>query len=181
MDAGTSVVYPNLPQILDHLKNYENYEKLTSHEVNFYTVILGVISRTLEGGTAHVMQRLQAIRKLALAGYKIGFAIALIMPIENWPEEYTQLLDAAKATLNFDCNLTFELISHRFTPGSKGVLQQWYPNSKLDLDESTRSMKRNKFGGVKYVYDKDTMKELPTFFESAIAESFPQAKILYWT
>ncbi len=57
------------------------------------------------------------------------------------------------------------------------------------LDESNRSIKRNKFGGVKYVYDKDTMKELRTFFESAIsrrldasriAERFPEAEILYW-
>ncbi|MEL7244290.1 MAG: spore photoproduct lyase family protein [Cyanobacteria bacterium J06573_2] len=146
-----------------------------------FSINAASISRTLEGGTASVMQRLQAIRKLADSGYKIGFVIAPIMPIENWVEEYTQLLDAAKNTLNFDCDLTFELISHRFTPGSKGILQQWYPNSKLDLDESNRSIKRNKFGGVKYVYHKDTMKELRAFFESEISQRFPKAEILYWT
>jgi spore photoproduct lyase len=107
--------------------------------------------------------------------------IAPIMPIENWQDEYSQLLEAAANALDFDCDLTFELISHRFTSGSKGVLEQWYPNSKLDLDESTRTTKRNKFGGTKYVYDRDTMTELRTFFEGAIARWFPQGKILYWT
>ncbi len=145
------------------------------------------ISRTLEGGTASVTERLQAARKLALpveqggGGYPVGFVIAPIMPIENWRDEYDQLLNMAAEMLDFDCDLTFELISHRFTPGSKGVLQEWYPNSKLDLDESTRTVKRNKFGGVKYVYDKDTMTELRTFFETAIADRFPNAEILYWT
>lgn len=92
-------------------------------------------------------ERLQAIRQLALpveqggGGYPVGFVIAPIMPIEGWRDEYSQLLEAAASALDFDCDLTFELISHRFTPGSKGVLEQWYPNSSLDLDESTRTTK----------------------------------------
>ena len=152
-----------------------------------FSINAASVSRFLEGGTASVSQRLQAIRKLALpveqggGGYPVGFVVAPIMPIENWQDEYSQLLDDAAQALDFDCDLTFELISHRFTPGSKGVLEQWYPNSRLDLDESTRSVKRNKFGGIKYVYDKDTMQELKAFFAGAIAQRFPNAEILYWT
>ncbi|MBF2008058.1 MAG: radical SAM protein, partial [Chlorogloeopsis fritschii C42_A2020_084] len=79
------------------------------------------------------------------------------------------------------CDLTFELISHRFTPSSKEVLQTWYPQSKLDMDESKRSIKRNKFGGTKYVYNSDTMKTLRRFFEGEIGQHFQNAKLLYWT
>jgi spore photoproduct lyase len=61
------------------------------------------------------------------------------------------------------------------------VLQQWYPHTQLDMDEATRSIKRNKFGGTKYVYDADTMKQLRCFFESEIARRFSIARVLYWT
>jgi spore photoproduct lyase len=49
------------------------------------------------------------------------------------------------------------------------------------MDEAKRSVKRNKFGGTKYVYEKDTMKALRSFFESEISRRFPNAEILYWT
>ena len=145
------------------------------------------ISGRFEGGTASVGARLEALRKLALprsqggGGYPVGLVIAPIMDMDDWELHYTQLFDAISEALNFDCDLNFELISHRFTPGSKEVLLSWYPQTKLDMDESKRSVKRNKFGGTKYVYDPDTMKELSRFFERQIAKRFPQAKVLYWT
>lgn len=145
------------------------------------------ISGRFEGGTASVAARLQALRKLALprspsqGGYPIGLVIAPIMVMDDWVEHYTHLLDTISETLDFDCDLTFELISHRFTPKSKEVLTTWYPQTKLDMDETTRSVKRNKFGGTKYVYDNDVMKELRQFFEREIARRFPKAQILYWT
>lgn len=152
-----------------------------------FSVNAAPIATRFEGGTAPVAQRLQALRQLALprsqsgGGYPVGLVIAPIMPITDWEAHYTQLLDDITATLDFDCDLTFELISHRFTPGSKAVLQDWYPHSKLDMDESTRSEKRNKFGGLKYVYTPEVMKALRRFFESEIKQRFPQACILYWT
>ena len=58
-----------------------------------------------------------------------------------------------------ELDLTVEAITHRFTPASKDVLLGWYPNTKLEMDESARSQKRSKFGGVKYVYPRETMAE----------------------
>ena len=139
------------------------------------------ISHSMEGGTATVNQRLQALRKLALHGYPIGIVIAPIMAIANWQAHYTKLFHQIEQTLDLECDLTFELITHRFTPKSKEVLQTWYPNSKLNLDERDRSEKRNKFGGVKYVYHRDTMSELKEFIQDKINTRFPEAKILYWT
>jgi spore photoproduct lyase len=145
------------------------------------------VSGRFEGGTAPVADRLQALRTLALpaarggGGYPVGVVIAPIMPIEDWQSHYTELLDSISTALDFDCDLTFELISHRFTPGSKETLLEWYPQTKLDLDESQRTVKRNKFGGIKYVYGADIMKELRHFFERELSRRFPHAKILYWT
>jgi spore photoproduct lyase len=139
------------------------------------------ISQRMEGGTASVASRLQGLRRLAQAGYPIGIVIAPIMPIEDWPDHYDQLFDQIRSAIDFECDLTFELISHRFTPGSKAVLQAWYPHSKLEMDEQQRIIKRNKFGGIKYVYDSNTMKELRQYFEGQIARQLPWAKMLYWT
>ncbi|WP_246169041.1 spore photoproduct lyase family protein [Rudanella paleaurantiibacter] len=150
------------------------------------------IARRLEGGTASVEARLQALRRLALpkqlggGGYPVGIIIAPIMPIPNWREHYTHLLDRIADALDFGpgihpADVNVEFISHRFTPGSKAVLQSWYPNTPLDMDEGDRAAKRNKFGGVKYVYLPDEMKALKTFFYDEWTRRFPQAPILYWT
>lgn len=145
------------------------------------------VSGRFEGGTAPVKSRLQALRQLALprsqggGEYPVGLVIAPIMLMEDWGDHYGQLLNSISEALDFDCDLTFELISHRFTPGSKEVLLNWYPQTKLDMDQAKRSVKRNKFGGTKYVYNSDTMKTLRHFFESEIARRFPQARVLYWT
>lgn len=152
-----------------------------------FSVNAAPVSGRFEGGTAPVKSRLQALRRLALpkqqggGGYPVGLVIAPIMLMDDWELHYTQLFDEISEAIDFDCDLTFELISHRFTPGSKEVLLSWYPQTKLDLDEAKRSVKRNKFGGTKYVYDSDTMKQLRHFFERQIQQRFPQARILYWT
>jgi spore photoproduct lyase len=144
-------------------------------------------SMRFEGGTATVASRLQAVRKLALppsrggGGYPVGVVIAPIMPIEDWEVHYSQLLDSIATALDFDCDLTFELISHRFTPGSKETLTKWYPQSQLEMDESARALKRNKFGGIKYVYDTEMMKSLRGFFMRELSQRFSHARILYWT
>jgi hypothetical protein len=94
------------------------------------------------------------------------------MPLPDWRSEYGRLLDLVAAAVDGvpDLDLTAELITHRFTPGSKEVLMGWYPRTQLDMDESTRTQKRGKFGGIKHVYPKDVMSELRGWFEPSLAE-----------
>jgi spore photoproduct lyase len=141
------------------------------------------VSRDFEGGTANVTQRLQALRKIALAGYPVGLTIAPIMPVPAWRQEYADLMKSVAEVLAGvpSVDLTVELITHRFTPGSKEVLISWYPRTTLDLREEARTQKRTKFGGFKYVYPRDSMSEMRGFLEESIAIHLPSAKILYWT
>ncbi|MDZ8189863.1 MAG: radical SAM protein [Nostoc sp. ChiSLP02] len=139
------------------------------------------ISGRFEGGTASVRSRLEALRRLADSKYRIGLVIAPIILIDNWQIHYSELFDLISEVLDVNCNLTFELISHRFTPNSKEILQTWYPHSKLEMDEEKRIIKRNKFGAIKYVYDAETMNIMKRFFQGEIQQRFPNAKILYWT
>lgn len=136
-----------------------------------------------EGGTAPVAARLAALRAMALAGYPVGLTIAPIIAAEGWREAYGALLaDAAAALAGIaDPDLTIELITHRFTAGSKAVLESWYPGSALDMGPANRTTKRTKFGTEKHVYDAATMRALRHFFEERIAALLPSARVLYWT
>ncbi len=139
------------------------------------------ITRRFEGGTASLQGRLDAMGRLARAGYPVGLTVAPIMPIENWQEAYRDLFQAAASALPEDVDLTAELITHRFTPGSKSVLLGWYPATGLEMDEAVRTVKRNKFGGRKYVYPVELMREMRRTIEAALRDALPQARLLYWT
>ena len=97
--------------------------------------------------------------------------------------EYRELLKSIAVALAgiSGVDLTAELITHRFTPGSKQVLFDWYPKTPLDMDETTRAQKRTKFGSVKYVYPASRMKEMRSILEAALGEILPGTRILYWT
>lgn len=146
-----------------------------------------VVAKRLEGGTPGIAARIGALRKMALpkkaggGGYPVGIVLAPIIPVPDWELHYSKLLDDLSTSLDFETDLTFELITHRFTPGSRDILLEWYPNTSLDFSEGNRAIKRNKFGGQKYVFVKDLMIALRSFFEREIAQRFPNARILYWT
>ncbi len=136
-----------------------------------------------EGGTSAVADRLAALRRMAMAGYPVGLTIAPIIAAEGWRQAYGELLaDAGIALAGLpELDLTIELITHRFTAGSKAVLDSWYPGSSLDMGATRRVTKRTKFGTEKQVYDATTMRELRGFFEEGIASALPSARVLYWT
>jgi spore photoproduct lyase len=136
-----------------------------------------------EGGTARMPARVAALRELALAGYPVGLTVAPIMPVDDWRAGYGGLLDDVRAALDGvqGLDLTVEMITHRFTPRSKDVLLGWYPRTRLEMDEDLRRAKRGKFGSVKHVYPGPVMAELRTWFEGALAERLPRARVLYWT
>ena len=141
------------------------------------------VTRRFEGGTAPLGRRLGAMRAMALAGYPVGLTIAPIMAVAGWREGYAALLVdvAAALTAVADPDLTIECITHRFTPSSKETLLGWYPRTKLEMDESARTRKFGKFGATKYVYSKDTMADMRSWFETHLAEALPAARVLYWT
>lgn len=141
-----------------------------------------------EGGSTPVAKRLAALRRMADAGYPVGLTIAPIIAAAGWEMAYGTLIDEVAAAMTGArardlpaLDLTVELITHRYTAGSKAVLDTWYPGSSLEMGDAGRTEKRTKFGAIKYVYDKETMLRLKTFFHDRIAAALPDARILYWT
>ncbi|MGA4731621.1 spore photoproduct lyase family protein [Micromonospora taraxaci] len=148
-----------------------------------FSVNCAPVGERFEGGTARVPDRLAALRRLALDGYPVGLTIAPIIALPDWREAYGGLIDQVRAAVDGvpELDLTAELITHRFTPGSKEVLLGWYPRTRLAMDEESRSRKHGKFGAVKYVYPRDLMAELREWFTAELTARVPACRILYWT
>ncbi len=178
----------NAPVQLRWTTKFDNVEPLLGLPHNGrtrvrFSVNAAEVARRFEGGTPTLALRLGAMRRMALAGYPIGLTVAPIMHIPDWENAYTELFRQVAIVLEGvpTLDLTAELITHRFTPGSKEVLLSWYPRTPLEMDETERARKRNKFGSFKYVYPADRMGQMRRYIEAAIAEHLPSARILYWT
>jgi spore photoproduct lyase len=137
----------------------------------------------MEGGAPRMPARLAALRKVALAGYQVGLTIAPIMRLPDWATQYDRLLADVAVALDgvAGVDLTAELITHRFTPKSKAVLEGWYPGSPLEMDEAARTRKLTKFGSTKWVFPREQMTELRSTIEGSLARHLPSARALYWT
>ena len=148
-----------------------------------FSVNAAEVADRFEGGTARMPARLGALRLMALAGYRVGLTIAPVMPVPDWPQAYGQLLADVETAVSDvpELDLSVEIITHRFTPASKEVLLGWYPKTQLEMDELSRSQKRSKFGGVKYVYPRETMQAMRQWFTIELARRLPGAQLLYWT
>ncbi len=142
------------------------------------------VIKNFEHNTGSFDERIKAASKISQAGYPIGFIVAPIMIYDEWKKEYPELFDDLKQNVDITKSgqpVTFELIQHRFTPIAKNYILQRYPNTKLDMDEATRSVKWGKYGRFKYVYPKEPAQDMKTFISGLISERFPDAVIEYFT
>lgn len=147
-----------------------------------FSINADYVVKNFEPGTSPVSERVEAAGKVAKSGYPPGFIIAPIMIFPDWEEQYTELLKNLSRRLPRDIeNMTFELITHRFTKTAKRIIEERYPKTKLEMDEEKRKKKWGRYGRVKYVYQNEQMEKLEKHLENTISRYFPDAKILYFT
>ncbi|MGI6685948.1 MAG: spore photoproduct lyase [Bacillota bacterium] len=137
---------------------------------------------SFEHGTPSLKDRIEAAAKVSYAGYPLGFIIAPIMFYDHWQEEYHTLLTDLKKNLDplAQRNLTFELISHRYTKRAKENILSLFPETKLSMNEEERRVKYGQFGYIKYLYPQETYEKMKQFFADTIKELFPQGKLEYF-
>ncbi|MDD4600321.1 Spore photoproduct lyase [bioreactor metagenome] len=135
-----------------------------------------------EHNTPVMEQRVNAAAKAAQAGYPLGFIIAPIFYFSGWRDEYGKLFAELDDQLPKSArgNLTFELITHRFTKRAKANILSVFPNSALPMEEEERKYKYGQFGYGKYIYQRETMDEMKQFMQDRISDAFPQAKLEYF-
>lgn len=137
------------------------------------------VIKKFEKGTVSGQGRIKAAKKVATAGYPLGFVIAPIIIYAGWKEQYGQLIKELAATLPAGSQPKFELITHRFTARAKQNITQVFPNSTLPMNEDERQFKYGQFGYGKYVYPQESMADIKEFFAAKIADHFPGAEIAY--
>lgn len=149
-------------------------------EVRF-SINSAYVIKNFEKAVASLGRRLDAAAKIARAGYPLGFIIGPIMLYDGWQKEYRAMLTEVARRLKeaAPASLTFELVTHRFTPKAKNVIQEVYPNTPLPMEENKRRWRWGQFGYGKYVYPKEGYDAIRSFFHETIARLMPQAQVLY--
>ncbi|GGJ74047.1 spore photoproduct lyase [Virgibacillus salexigens] len=141
------------------------------------------IIKYFEPGTSRLNERIEAAVKVAEAGYPLGFIVAPIYLHEGWKQGYHEMFEKLEAALSEKTkkDLTFEMIQHRFTKPAKRVIQENYPMTKLELDESKRKWKWGRYGIGKYIYKDNEQEDIKDTLGGYINRYFPNSKIEYFT
>ena len=136
-----------------------------------------IVINKIELGTSRLKNRIEAINKLKKAGYKIGILIAPVVFIENWKEEYENLIKYLKENLS-ECarkDVFFEVIFMTYSYVHRMINQEAFPNA-INLYNQEQMTGRGK---GKYMYRETLRKEGEQFFREKLAQYFPNNKIIY--
>ena len=72
---------------------------------------------------------------------------------------------------DFNKQIIFEVISHRYTTRAKNIINEVFPDD--------RKFKYGQFGYGKYVYSKEELTDMKEFFMKEIKDIFPNSVIKY--
>ena len=147
-----------------------------------FSVNAAPIIEKYEHATPSMAERVIAAGKVARAGYPLGFIIAPIFYYDKWEEDYHRLLEALDDKLPQEArtNLTFELISHRFTKRAKTNILDLFPETTLPMEVEDRKYKYGQFGYGKYIYQDQEMNLMKNYMKAEIDQFFPQARVEYF-
>jgi spore photoproduct lyase len=153
------------------------------HNTKFrFSLNTAAVIRNYEPRTASFAERIAAANQITQAGYPLGFIIAPLFIYPGYEADYAAMFEQLAATLNpRPEQLSFELITHRFTARAKNIILERFPGTRLDLDETKRRRKFGRYGLVKYIYAPNDYRELQKNIFAAIERFFPKAKIEYFT
>lgn len=156
--------------------NHNNHTKFR------FSINTSYVINKFEHNTSTYEERIAAAKKIADSGYPIGFIIAPIMIYDNWKSDYKELIHKLKSELgDYNNQITFELIQHRYTATAKELILTRFPNTELDMNDETRQLKWGPYGKFKHVYPKEKSSEIKEHISELINTNFSNAVIEYFT
>lgn len=137
------------------------------------------IIKNVEIGTASLLNRIEAINKMAEAQYKVGILIAPIILVDNWKVLYTELLDILSDTLSSKMKqqMFIEIIFMTYSFVHRKINQDAFPEM-IDLYSKDYMTGR---GMGKYCYRPELRSEGERFLRKEIEKRFGKGIIAYFT
>ena len=135
-----------------------------------------IINR-VEFGTSRLKGRIEAINKLADAGYKVGILIAPVILVENWKELYSKLIQTLNSELSEKVKkyAFFEIIFMTYSYVHTKINTEAFPNAINLFDKEIMTGR----GNGKYAYKINVRKEAESYLKGLMENYFPNNKIEY--
>ena len=135
------------------------------------------IINMVEFGTSRLKDRVEAINKLHLAGYKVGILIAPIILLKDWEKLYDNLFKYLNENLSKGVkkDVFFELIFMTYSYVHRMINNDMFPNA-INLFNKELMVGR---GRGKYMYKPEVKEEASKFFIDKLKYYFPKNKIIY--
>lgn len=137
------------------------------------------IINEVEFGTSKLVRRIEALNKLAEAGYEIGVIVAPIILLNNWKVLYEGLFKELNELLTQKAKskIIFEFIFMTYSYIHKVINSEAFPNA-LDLYDKDLMTVRGK---GKYTYNQIIRKEGEIYFRELMHKYFPNNNIIYFS
>ncbi len=131
----------------------------------------------VEFGTSRLKDRVEAINKLVEADYDVGILIAPVIFLEDWKEQYHELIVYLQEMLSEKAKqkIFFEVIFMTYSYVHNAINQEAFANP-IPLFDKTKMTGR---GRGKYMYKTDLRKEGEIFFREELGRYFERNKIWY--
>ena len=135
------------------------------------------IINNVEFGTSRLDGRINAINKLKEAGYEVGILIAPVIFVENWKEEYLELIKTLESRLSTKVkkDVFFEIIFMTYSYVHTKINEEAFPKA-INLYNKELMTGR---GRGKYWYKAKLREEGERFFIENLKKYFPNNEILY--
>ena len=135
------------------------------------------IINKVEFGTSRLKGRIEAINKLAEAGYKIGILIAPVILVENWEKLYSELIERLSQELSLKARKEafFEIIFMTYSYVHTKINEEAFPNA-INLYNKEKMTGR---GRGKYGYKEKERIEAEIILREQMKKYFPNNSIEY--
>ena len=135
------------------------------------------IINKVEFGTSRLKERIEAINKLAEAGYKIGILIAPVILVDNWQKLYTELIQNLYENLSSKVKKEafFEIIFMTYSYIHTKINEEAFPNAINLYDKNKMTVR----GRGKYGYKEKERVEAEIVLREQMKKYFPKNIIEY--